>query len=74
MQAAIEHENGVSMNPGGAWIAEAMSDLNVDEGDFNEMTGDEKTLWEYRVHCRAWELRNADEQGESLLSALRTRR
>ena len=63
MQAAIEHEElgALANNPGGDWRDEAMGDLKVDSSTFDAMSDDERTLWNYRVWRRAWELREADE-------------
>ena len=63
MQAAIEHEEhveaGISMNPGGSYWEQAAGELGDPELD--AMSEDDRTLWQYRIHCKAWELREADE-------------
>ena len=63
MREAIEHEDlgELANNPGGDWMDEAMSALGLDVREFDDMDDDQRTLIEFRVWRRAWELRNADE-------------
>ena len=64
MREAIEHEDlgELANNPGGDWMDEAMSEMGLDVREFDDMDDDQRTLIEFRVWRRAWELRNADEE------------
>ena len=68
MQAALAHAERAELadNPGGDWITEAESELNIDADSLRMMEAeseleDKQALWAYRIWAKAWALRNADE-------------
>ena len=68
MQAALAHAERAELadNPGGHWITEAESELNIDADSLRITEAesepeDEQALWAYRIWAKAWALRNADE-------------